>query len=52
MVQKENIAVTAVMNLFHKYRYNIKGNSPSFDGHSQMFDVGASCDTADGNTIV
>jgi hypothetical protein len=25
MVQKENTAVAAVMNLFHKYRYNMKG---------------------------
>jgi hypothetical protein len=25
MVQKENIAVTAVINVFHKYRYNMKG---------------------------
>jgi hypothetical protein len=24
IVQKENIAVTAVMNLFHQYRYNMK----------------------------
>jgi hypothetical protein len=25
MVQNESIAVTAVINLFHKYRYNMKG---------------------------
>jgi hypothetical protein len=25
MVQKENIAAAAVMNLFHKYGYNMKG---------------------------
>jgi hypothetical protein len=30
MVQKENIAVTAVMNLFHKYRYNMKRKLSKF----------------------
>jgi hypothetical protein len=30
MVQKENTAVTAVMNLFHKYKYNMKGKLSKF----------------------
>jgi hypothetical protein len=30
MVQKENIAVTAVMNVFYKCRYNMKGKLSKF----------------------
>jgi hypothetical protein len=30
MVQKENIAVTVVTNLFHKYRYNMNGKLSKF----------------------
>jgi hypothetical protein len=52
MVQKENIAVTAVKDLFHQCKHNMKEKLSKFRGHSQMFDVGAPCDTADVNTIV
>jgi hypothetical protein len=39
MVQKENIDVTAVMNLFHKYRYNMKKETPSCIWQTDKLDV-------------